>query len=742
MTSKTSGERGFSYAIAKQIIHFRVPIILFALAATVVSVLMIGKTTLNYDLATYLSKDTLTAQSLKIMNEEFEPSSQLSVMLCDESDAAAARLCDEMARLSGVALAAYDGTKDVREQNGHTYRLITLSMVGVKDESALLSGLDALLDGTDAAIEGEMETNRAVRRSIADEIPAVMLIAVVIVLTVLFLTSHAWIEPLLFVCVLLVSIAVNMGTNWIFPSISFITYAVTAILQLALAMDYSIMLLTNYDHFLEKGHSEREAVTRALAHSFMPVSSSSRTTIAGLAALMFMSFTIGFDIGIVLSKGILLSMLTVFILMPALIFYFSKSLKKTRHKAIPMGGERLARLSWRLRKGMPIVMIAVILGAYILQTGNTYLFGMQSDDAGKIEVSDVFGGNSMVALLVPKAETSADYEKQLQVINDIRAIEKDGHSIVQSASAMPIQGEMAIKQYTAGEAAKLLNVAPLFVQMFYQSNNLPQTVSGKELLDLAQNLLPDNAQIKQLNELLKTAETTFNGDKHSRILLSLDLTGGADKVNPFVNQIEGILRAAYGDDIGMAGHAVLGRDISTAFGGDLLTVNLITILAVFLIVAISFRSLSVPLILVCVIQGAIWINMAISRLTGTPIFFMSYLICMAIQMGATIDYGILLASNYRISRAQHDQKAAIERAMRVSMPTILTSGVILIAAGYIISFTCSVFYISSIGHLLGRGTIISVFVVTVLLPQLLTLFDRFVMKTGKKVTSPSSSQQM
>ncbi len=742
MTMKPPREEKIAYLIARQIVRFRAPILAFALAATVLSVLMIPKTTLNYDLATYLNRNTMTARSLAVMNGEFAPSSQLSVMLRDADEDGARAIADALSHIDGVALAEYDAEKHTREYEGHVYRLITLSLIGVRDDAALLSAVDAALGDADATIEGDIETNRAVRRSIADEIPAIMLIAVAIVFIVLLLTSHAWIEPLLFAAVLVASILINMGTNWIFPSISFITYAVTAVLQLALAMDYSIMLLTNYDRALEKGVTDREAVTRALAESFMPIASSSLTTVAGLAALMFMSFTIGFDIGIVLSKGILISMLTVFILMPALILCFSKSLKRTRHRAVPLGGEKLAGFSLKMRKFLPAALLVVIAAAFVLQSGNAYLFGLESEDAGKVEIADVFGGNSMMALLVPKAESEADYREQLDVIDEIAAIGRGGKSIVQSASAMPLQGDAAIRKYTADEAAKLLGVAPVFTRLFYRNNCLPDAVSGAELLALAREILPDNEQIRRYGELLATAESTFNGKTRSRILLSLDLSGGAAQTNPYVDQIEGILRGHYGDEIGMAGFSVLSRDISTAFQGDLTTVNLITVLAIFLIIAVSFRSPVVPAILICVIQGAIWINMAISRLTGTPIFFMSYLICMAIQMGATIDYGILLTGNYRLSRRALDPADAVRRAMRVSMPTILTSGVILIAAGYVISFTCSVFYISSIGHLLGRGTIISVFMVTVLLPELLVIFDRFVINNEKAVTLPTGSQQM
>ena len=631
---------------ASAIIHGRYVILAAFLILTVLAAMMISRTVINYDLARYLSEDTMTKRALKVMDEEF-------------------------------------GETPLETDAEFSARALDL------------------------------------QKRIGEEIPVVMLIAVGVVLVMLLVTSHAWLEPLVILLTLAVSIIVNMGTNFIFPDVSFVTFAVCAILQLALSIDYAIMLLHAFHAYRDAGLAAKDAMREALSECFMRIASSALTTVAGLLSLLFMSFTIGFDIGMVLSKGILISMIGVFLLMPSLTLLLEKPLARTRHKPLSFGGDRLAAVIDRFKKPLAAVLILAVLGGLVLNSLNVYTFAEKS-----------VTGDPLV-LLVPGGDEDADYDRQRDLVSRVQALTRpDGTPAFGEVLSMVTTGAEALKYYTPEEAAELTGLDPALVIGFYSFSGFGDSVRADRLLAAAGAFPGLGEQLGEMTALLDEARAAFCGPHYARIALKLNFASGDPDFTANMEAVYAAADSVYGpESYYVTGNPQSTYDISHAFRGDLLKVNLITLFAILLIVSVSFRSLRMPVLLVFVIEGAIWITMGFSRLIGQPIFFISYLICLSIQMGATIDYGILLSDQYRSRRREGlAPRDALIAALKKALPTIMTSGVILIVAGFVIGKICTIYYIYSIGLLVARGALVSALLVLTLLPALLLLGDRYIIR--------------
>lgn len=719
--------------VAALIVRLRIPLMILMLILAVLCGTTIRSVKVNYDLISYLDDDTAAMRGLAIMNSEFSGVSGISVALKNGTEEDAQQTASWIAALDGVMLANHDAESGVKEHDGGTYRLIRV-IANADNSDAVYDAIEAQLADTPHLISGGPKDNRLLQQNIGREMPIVMLISCIIVLAVLLAMSRSWLEPFIFFLIIAVSILLNMGTNWIFPSISFVTFAVAAILQLALAMDYSIMLINAFERLRAQGLAPREAMTQALADSFMPIASSALTTVAGMLALVFMSFTIGFDIGVVLAKGIVLSMLTVFLLMPGVLVACSPLLDKTAHKPLHISGKLITHGA---RGVVPVLLIVLIVAGTILQFGNTYTYTVRDMDADSQLVSELFGQNNQIVLLFPTDTTDEGYQRQRDMLTEMQAIAFDSKPIVNSVQAMVTTGAQALEYYDVPKAAQLLGYSEQQVQMVFNqlgvTDNIRADALIERLIPLAKrfSMLVPKAAMEQLNQaetLLNTANSTFNGAHYARALLSLNLAISSPYAHDALQQIETILYKYYGEDGALSGMLVAMDDIAISFTGDMTRVSLITIGLVFLIVMISFRSLIIPAMLVCLIQGAVYINMAFSGLVDGSVFFMCYLICVALQMGATIDYGILLTSHYRRCRSALPPREAVAQAMQMSLQTILTSGLALITAGFAVGKISTVFYISSIGTMLARGAVVSVLLILFLLPQLLIWLDRWMIK--------------
>ena len=725
--------------LAKIIVRSRLAILPVLLIAAVWSVFQIGRTNINYDLTRYLSDDTMTKQALAVMNEEFGSSEQLRLLFENLDGEALNETLSRLKAIPEIIAVQFDPETDQKTRDGSSWQLITLTL-GDCDAPAQVKTLREMFPG--AIVGGSAAQQLDVQKSVGAEIPGIMLIAVGVVLAVLLLTSHAWLEPLLLLIVFAVSILINMGTNFLFPDVSFITFAVCAILQLALSIDYAIMLLHTWNGFCDRGLSPEEAMEEALAQCFVRIASSALTTVAGLLSLLFMSFTIGFDIGLVLSKGILISMLGVFLLMPSLALFLKTPLLKTRHRPLRFGGERLGKAIFLRKKPVAALLVILVLCCAFLSFQNEYCFtepgASAATDTGKI--ARLFGTSNPLVLLVPGDESDEAYAMQRDLVRDLAALKReDGSPAIRSITAMVTTGKAALREYSADEVAEMTGISPAMVSLFFSMNGFGETVRADRLLSAAETFAGGNGQIESLKEQLSAARKAFIGEHYHRMLLEPAFSAADPDFNSCIGAVLAAAERYYGGTFYITGSPMSTYDIGHAFRSDLLKVNLITLFAILLIVIFSFRSLILPLILVFVIEGAIWITMSISRIAGEPIFFISYLICLSIQMGATIDYGILVCDQYRIfRRAGLPVQETLQETMRTALPTVLTSGIILVTAGYIIGKLCSIYYISSIGLLISRGALMSALLVLSLLPALLALSGRFFRspirsrKTGRK----------
>lgn len=718
--------------LAQTIVRRRYILFALVLIAAALSVFGISKTRINYDLTRYLSDDTMTKRALAVMEAEFGSTEQLRVMFEDMDEEQVNACADRINALPGVLFAAYNAENGTSTDAGCTYRLVTVTLSDGDASETVRQIRDLLPDAGPYYVGGSAANQLDLQKSIGKEIPEVMVIAVAVILIMLLVTSHAWLEPAIILLVLAVSVLINMGTHFVFPDVSFITFAVSAILQLALSIDYAIMLLNTYDVCRDKGLAAAEAMTEALAACFMRIASSALTTVAGLLSLLFMSFTIGFDIGLALSKGILCSMLCVFLFMPALTVMCEKPLLKTRHKPLRLGGEHLARFIAKAYQPLAAVMTVIVLGGLYLNYRNTYSFNASVSN-GKSDsalISAHFGTSNPLVILIPGGETDADYDRQRQLADSLLALQdKQGEPLISSVTAMVTTGEAALKYYTVTDVAAMTGQSALAVRLFFITHGITDPVRGDKLLSAAASLAAGNEQIRQMQDLYQSARSAFVGKTYSRMLAEVSFSSNDPDMYSNIDQIISASKEIYGDDLYITGTSMSSYDIAHAFRSDLVRVNIITLLAILFIVTVSFRSFTLPLLLVFVIEGAIFITMGLTGLIYGSVYFISYLICLSIQMGATIDYGILLSDQYRSLREKGlPSGQALKEAMSNSLPTVMTSGAILTVAGYIIGKKCSIFYISDIGLLVSRGALISAVLVLTLLPALLMVFDRAVVR--------------
>ena len=654
----------FHRNLARLIIRGRYILPVVLLICTILAGTAISRTVINYDLTSYLAKDTMTIRGARVVQEEFKAANA------------------------------------TRESNSTT--------------------------------QGDL---RGLQMKIGQEIPVALAISVAVVLVMLTVTSHAWLEPLLILFVLAVSIVLNMGTNFVFSSVSFITFAVCAILQLALSIDYAIMLLHAWNAHLDSGMDAKEAMVEALSECFMRIASSALTTVAGLLSLLFMSFTIGFDIGMVLSKGIVISMLCVFLLMPSLTLLCGKALRRTKHKALPIGGDRLAGLVFRIRKPLAAGMVLLVLAGLYLNFRVEYTFTGKPGEAAT---------PGPLALIVPGGDTDAEYDRQRDLVSRLQAVTKeDGTPAIGKIQAMVTDGADALRYYSVDELAEMTGISPAVIRGYLTLSGLDEPVRGDRLLDSAGLPAQFVPALAEKREQLAYGRAMLNSDAHTMMVLHQEFTASSPDFIPVMTRILDSARAVYPEqEIYATGVLMSTYDISNAFRDDLLKVNLITFAAIFLIVAISFRSLRMPLVLVLVIEGAIWITIGFSTLISQPVFFISYLICVSIQMGATIDYGILLSDQYRSRRAEGlAPREALTAALKKALPTILTSGIILIVAGFAVGKVCTIYYISSIGLLVSRGALVSTLLMLTFLPSLLLLCDRFIIRPCRNRQDENQSKE-
>ena len=743
----------FMTKLSRFIVDKRKAFYLVFLAAFLFCAASINKVEINNDITSYLPPETETRRGLTLMDEEFVTLGSAEVMVSNIPLDTAWDLSHKLEILPGVSGVTFDETDDHYHDSA---ALFTVTFDAPEDDPEAVTALQAVQD----ALEGydvyvSTQVGRDESASLQKEMTVILAIAAAVIVVVLLFTSKSYMEVPVYLIVFSAAAVLNMGTNFIFGTISFITNSIAVVLQLALAIDYAIIFCHRYMEERDNGLDPREADIAALSKAIVEISSSSLTTISGLVALMLMQLRIGFDMGIVLAKGIVCSMLCVFLLMPGLLMLFSGPIERTRHKNLVPNIDFWGRWMVKLRYVLPALFLVVLAVSAVLSSRCDYVFDSNDSDfhnkpdwkVAAEKVSATFGEKNTIAVLVPRG----DYEKEGTVLRQVEALEPVT-SATGLANIQVEDGRMLTDALTPRQFSELAGVDIELCRLLYQAYGLSVEEYGAifqnpddyavPLIDVFEflleqkdkgvvNLTGEQAEkVEDLREELDLGLKQLRGEHWSRLVFVADLPTEGEETYALLDQIRAIAQAQYGDDVLLVGNSTNAFDLASSFSGDNLKISVLTALFVMVILLFTFKSAGLPVLLVLTIQGSIWINFSVPVLTGTNLFFLGYLVVSSIQMGATIDYAIVITNRYLELKGAMDRKAAAVAALSQSFPTVLTSGTIMAVAGFLIGGISTDATIGSVGESLGRGTVTSILLVMTVLPQILLLGDTLIERTA------------
>ena len=711
-----------------------------------------GWVAVNDDLTSYLPDGAETRQGLAVMEEEFVTFGASRIMVDNLSFGQADALAEELRGVSGVKSVEFDNTES---HYAHGAALFSITYDGAAGDEVSLTALEevkAMLEGYDAYFTGD--TGGSASESLAAEMQVVMVIAVVIILLVLLFTSHTYMEIPVLLLTFGMAALMNKGTNFIFGEISFVSNSVAVVLQLALAIDYAIILCHRYTEERERLEA-REAVVLALSKAIPEITGSSLTTLSGLGAMCFMKFGIGMDLGLVLMKAIVLSLLAVFTLMPGLLMSFSPLIDRTHHKNFVPKITAWGRLAVKTRFVMPPLFVVLLICGFIFSSRCPYAYGeaglstIRKNDAqlAQERVDSTFGRVNVLAVLVPRG----DYEQEGRLLRELEQM-PETDTVLGLANVEAADGYMLTDKLTPRQFAELTDLDIEVTRLLYSAyavdqENYGQVVSGLDscgvpLIDMflyvydmmEKGYVTLDAEltrtIEDLHTQLVDAQLQLKGENYSRMVLQLNLPEESGETFAFLDTLHETVARYYPEDALLVGNSTSSLDLSASFSGDNVLIGVLTIVFVVVVLMFTFQSAGLPVLLILVIQGSVWINFSFPYLQNSPLFFLSYLVVSSIQMGANIDYAIVIANRYVELKQTMSLKDAVIESLNEAFPTIVTSGTILASAGISIGLLSSNPAIASIGVCLGRGTLISIFLVMGILPQILLLGDIIIEKTA------------
>lgn len=741
----------FMLKLARFIVDKRKAFYLVFLAAVLFCAASVSKVHVNNDITSYLPADTETRRGLTLMEEEFTTLGSGQFMLTNVTYDEADQVAKEIEHIDGVSGVEFDDTE--KHYTGSS-ALITVTFDGEKDDPVALQAMDhlkSILAPYDTYIYSEVGLDTSAQ--LQSEMGIILVIAAIVIVIVLLFTSKSYMEVPVYVIVFGVAAVLNMGTNYWFGEVSYITNSVAVVLQLALAIDYAIIFCHRYMEERETKPA-READIAALSKAIVEISSSSLTTISGMIALMLMQFRIGFDMGAVMSKGIICSMLTVFLLMPGLLMLFSNGIERTRHPNLVPRISLVGKAVVKLRYILPPIFLVTIIAGIFLSGKCDYCFSENVIDTNNPpeqrialdRISETFGNQNTIALLVPKG----DYEKEGKILAEISELPEIDKA--QGLANTEAEGYMLTDKLKPRQFAEIAGVDIEMARLLYQAYGLEHEEYGAifqnpddyeiPLVDSFQFLCEqkDKGVIKlegeqaemvdDLQEQLDIGLPQLQGEHWSRLVFIADVPEESPQTFALLDQMRAIAAQYYGDDVLLVGNSTNARDLSESFSGDNLKISVLTALFVMIILLFTFKSAGLPILLVLTIQGSIWINFSFPYLTHTNLFFLSYLVVSSIQMGATIDYAIVITNRYMELKTIMSHRDAVIETLNQSFPTILTSGSIMTVSGFLIGMISTNPPISSLGLALGRGTLTSIFLVMTVLPQLLILGDTLIERTA------------
>lgn len=673
------------------ILKYKKSILVFFILATVISLFTSSMVNINYNIMDYLPEEAPSTKALDVMNEEYDKgAANVRVVLKDVSIVDALKYKEKIKKVDGVDdIRWLDDVVNIKEplelQNQDTIEswyknneaLFSITVNEDKEESAIneigeIIGENGMISGSAVNIVFAQETTEK-------ELIKMMVILIPIILIILFLTTSSWFEPVLFLSTIGIAIIINSGTNLILGEISFVTKAAGSILQLAVSMDYSIFLLHRFSEFRNEGLAVKEAMKEAILKSVSSILSSGLTTVVGFAALIVMKFKIGPDMGFVMLKAICLSLISVLVLLPVLALYCYKLIDKTQHKSFMPKFNKFAKVSYKFRHISIILFLLLLIPCFLAQQNNSFSYGaseIYSDESTKIghdtaAINKEFGKTNPLVLMVPKG----DLVSERALCDELENIDKI----------------TSITSYA-------------------------ETVG----ITIPTEYVPDDT----LSQLIS--------DNYSRFIIVANVKVEGDETFALIDEIRNLAYKYYDDSYYFLGESVNTLDLKETIEDDNKKVNAISIIAIMIILLLTFKSLSLPIILVLVIEFSIWSNLTFNYFIGNDVFYIAYLIISSIQLGATIDYAILFTNRYIENRETMNKKEATQATISTTTVSILTSASILATAGIILGEISTNSIIAQLGILVGRGAILSLILVLFVLPALLMLLDRLIAKTTKK----------
>ena len=704
------------------------------------------------DITTYLPDSTETRQGLTVMNDNFITYGSARVMVSNISYDTALDLQEVIEDIDGVDTVEFDATKD---HYADASALYSVSFDAEADDDRAKTAMQDIRDAL-ADYDTYVDTQVGVDTSadLQAEMSVIIVIAAIIIVVVLTLTSRSYAEVPVLILTFGTAALLNMGTNFLCGTISFISNSVTVILQLALAIDYAIILCHRFSDEHETLDT-REACIAALSKAIPEISSSSLTTISGLAALGFMHFGIGRDLAVVLIKAILFSMLAVFTLMPGLLVLFSRLIDKTRHKNLIPKITAVGKFDVKTRYIVPPIFAVIVIAAAVFANKCPYCYTFTDLVTAKQSESQIayqkikneFGTSNMVAVIVP----SGNYENEGKILEELENC-PEVKSTMGLDNIEAMDGYMLTDAVTPRQLAEMAGLDYEVAKALYGAYAIDHDQYGEFVNGLGNYKVPIYDMFRFLEQEMHDGNVTLSGDvqdtlddlfaqldkaqvqlqaeNYSRMVAYLSVPEESSETFAFLDKMHDMVSKYYPEDAYIVGNTTSAMDLSSSFGEDNLLISVLSALFVILVLLFTFKSAGLPVLLIFVIQGSIWINFSVPYLQDSPLYFLGYLIVNSIQMGANIDYAIVISSHYTDLKKVMHHKDAIVTALNESFPTIFTSGSILASAGVLISVLTTNPVIAAIGECLGRGTIVSILLVLFVLPQILVLGDVIIERTS------------
>lgn len=756
MEEKEKKEKGnFWLTVATFIVNKRKAIEILFVLAIIYSVLSANKVQVNQDITSYLPADSETRRGLSLMEEQFTTYGSAKIMVSNITYDQAEVLVDRLEDVEGIKQVEFDDSSD---HFTGTEALFDVTFEGTEDEQvskdALEDAKDVLTD-YDVYISSEVGQEERDSAALAKDMNVILVLAVVIIVTVLLLSTKAYLQIPVLLITFGVAAILNKGTNFWFGTISSITNSIAIVLQLALAIDYAIILC---DRFMEEHETmdAEEAVKVALSKAIPEISSSSLTTVSGMVAMMFMQFRLGYDMGIILVKAIIISLISVFFLMPGVLLIFAKGIDKTHHKCYVPKITFIGKFANKTKYMIPPLFIIFLIFAawesnhcqYIYDTSSIVSAKKSESKIASEKIEDTFGASNQLVVMVPKG----NYESEAKILKKLENLDYV-NSVLGLANVSINDDYILTDKLNPRQFAELTDLDVEIVQVLYTAYAYHEEQYGPVFTGIDDYEVPIidmflflydqykegyvtldkdlDEKLTTLYDTLHDAQLQLQGDEYSRFVLDLSLPVEGQETYDALEEIRGIASKYYDKNkVVLVGNSTSDHDLESSFASDNIIISVLTALFVVVILFFTFQSAGLPILLVLTIQGSIWINFTVPVLQGQTVFFIAYLIVSAIQMGATIDYAIVISSRYMQLKQQLPIKDAMVESLNQAFPTIFTSGSILTCAGFLIGEIASDATVASIGVALGRGTLISIMLVLLVLPQILLLGDYIIEKTA------------